>query len=136
IDPKTNTIAATAPVPEPEIAHLAVGGGYAWASSESKGTVYKIDQSGQIVATYETGDGARSMSYADGTLWVVNQDVGTVTGIDAASGTERNFRFGHPLQSVAALHGKLLVEISPGLTFEDRIDALKGKVARLIIPIY
>ena len=76
------------------------------------------------------------MSYADGTLWVVNQDVGTVTGIDAATGDRRTFRFGHPLQSVAALHGKLLVEVNEGRTFEDRIDALEGKVARVIVPIY
>ena len=86
--------------------------------------------------TYETGDGARQESYADGRLWVVNQDVGTVTGIDAATGDSRILRFGHPLQSVAALHGKLLVEINPGRTYEDRIDALEGKVARLIVPIY
>ena len=59
-----------------------------------------------------------------------------MTGIDAATGESRILRFGHPLQSVAALHGKLLVEINPGRTYEDRIDALEGKVARLIVPIY
>ena len=137
IDPKTNTITATAAVPEPELANLAVGGGYLWASNETKGTVYKADDhSGAIVDTYETGDGARQESYADGALWVANLDVGTVTGIDAATGERRILRFGHPLQSVAALHGKLLVEINPGQTYEDRIDALEGKVARLIVPIY
>jgi DNA-binding SARP family transcriptional activator/ABC-type oligopeptide transport system substrate-binding subunit len=136
IDAKTNTITATASVPGPQDAHLAVGGGYVWASKETKGTVYKIDQSGQVVSTYETGDGARQMSYADGTLWVVNGDVGSVTGIDAATGAERTFRFGHPLQTVAALHGRLLVSINPGPTYDDRIEALKGNVARLIIPIY
>ena len=137
IDPKTNTITATAAVPEPELANLALGGGYLWASNETKGTVYKADDhSGEIVDTYETGDGARQESYADGTLWVVNQDVGTVTGIDAATGERRVLRFGHPLQSVAALHGKLLVEMNSGRTYEDRIDALGGDVARLIVPIY
>jgi len=136
IDPETNTIAATAPVAGSQDANLAIGGGYAWASNETKGTVYKIDQSGQIVSTYQTGDGARDLSFADGTLWVANEDVGTVTGIDAATGAERTFRFGHPLLSVAALHGKLLVEVNQGPTYEDRIDALKGKVARVIVPIY
>jgi DNA-binding SARP family transcriptional activator/ABC-type transport system substrate-binding protein len=136
IDPETDTITATAPVPGSGDANLAIGGGYAWASNETKGTVYKIDQSGQIVSTYDTGDGARDMSYADGTLWVVNQDAGTVTGIDASTGTERILRFDHPLQSVAAMHGKLLVEVNQGRTYEDRINALQGKVARLIIPIY
>lgn len=137
IDPNTNRVTATATVPEPELSNLAVGGGYLWVSNETKGKVYKIDdRSGAPVASYETGDGARQESYADGTLWVVNQDVGTVTGIDAVTGERRVFQFGHPLQSVAALHGKLLVEINPGRTYEDRINALEGKVARLIVPIY
>jgi ABC-type transport system substrate-binding protein len=134
VDAATDTVTRV-PLPPP-IAEIAVGGGFAWASNEQKGIVYKIDQSGRIVATYETGLGAREMSYADGTLWVVNQDVGTLTGVDAATGTERTFRFGHPLQSVAALHGRLLVEINQGHTYEDRINALRGKVARLIDPTY
>ncbi len=137
IDAKTNTITAIAHVPQPfGGARVAVGGGYAWASNETKGVVYKLDQSGQIVSTYETGDGARQMSYSEGTLWVVNQDVGSVTGIDAATGAERTFRFGHSLQSVSALNGRLLVEINSGPTYDHLINALKGKVARLIIPIY
>ena len=134
VDAATNTITNTS-LPPP-VAEIAVGGGFAWVSNEAKGTVYKIDRSGRIVATYETGDGARDMSYADGTLWVVNQDVGTVTGIDAATGARRSLRFGHPLQTLAALKGKLLVSVNPGRTYEDRIDALKGKVARLFGPTF
>jgi DNA-binding SARP family transcriptional activator/ABC-type transport system substrate-binding protein len=134
IDAATNTI-TNVPVP-PALSTVTFGGGYAWASNETKGTVTKIDPSGQIVDTYETGDGARDMSYANGTLWVVNQSAGTVTGIDASTGAERSFRFGHPLVSVAALHGKLLVAVGQGPTPADAIDALKGKVARLIFPTY
>ena len=58
IDAAANTVTATAAVPPP-VTNLAVGGGFAWATNETKGTVYKIDQRGKIVATYETGDGAR-----------------------------------------------------------------------------
>ena len=134
IDAATNTITSTS-LP-PQVAEIAVVGGFAWVSNEAKGTVYKINRSGRIVATYETGDGARDMSYADGTLWVVNQDVGTVTGIDAATGVTRTFRFGHPLQTLAALKGKLLVSVNRGRTHQDRIDSLDGEVARLFGPIY
>ena len=42
IDPATNSIAATAPVPEP-IDEVRVGGGYAWATNAPKGIVYKVD---------------------------------------------------------------------------------------------
>ena len=87
IDLKTNTTTATAAVPEPELATSQLGGGYLWASNETKGTVYKVDDdSGEIVDTYETGDGAREESYADGTCGWPIEDVGTVTGIDAATG--------------------------------------------------
>ena len=135
VDPRTNTIVATARVPQPNLT-LAVGGGYAWTSNEANGTVYKIDPNGEIVATYQTGDGARELSFAGGRLWVVNQDVGTVTGIDAATGDDRTFSFGHPLQSIAATESKVLVVINPGRTYEDRIDALEGRVARLMVPVY
>ena len=133
VDPATNAITAIAPVPQ-QVTNVAVGGGFAWATNEFKGTLYKIDQSGRIVATYPTGDGASGVSYADGKLWVVNQDAGSITGVDAATGATRVFRFGHPLNSVAALGTRLAVVLNPGNTSEDRIAALKGDVARLIIP--
>ena len=57
--------------------------------------MYKVDAHGEIVATYQTGDGARQLSFAEGRLWVANQDAGTVTGIDAATGEQRTYGFGH-----------------------------------------
>jgi DNA-binding SARP family transcriptional activator/ABC-type transport system substrate-binding protein len=135
VDPTTNAITAIAAVPQ-QVTNVAVGGGFAWATNEFKGTLYKVDQSGKIVATYPTGDGASGVSYADCKLWVVNQDAGSVTGVDAATGATRVFRFGHPLNSVAALGTRLAVVLNPGRTYEDRIAALKGDVARLIIPAY
>jgi DNA-binding SARP family transcriptional activator len=135
IDPATDKITASGPVPADSSA-IAFGGGYVWVANETEGTVSKIDGSGHIVHTYDTGQGAAKESYADGTLWVANQDEGTVTGIDAATGDEKTLLFGHPLQTVAALPGRLLVLLNPGRTYEDRIDALRGKVARVIVPIY
>lgn len=135
IDPRTNRIVATARVPYPNVT-LAVGGGFAWTSNETNGTVYKIDREGEIVATYGTGDGARQLSFAAGRVWVANQDAGTVTGIDAATGQQRTFAFGHPVQAVAAVGSTLAVVLNPGATYEDTIDDLAGKVARLIVPVY
>jgi hypothetical protein len=98
IDPRRNKIATTTRTPAPNVT-LAVGGGYAWASSEESGEVYKIARDGRLVATYQTGDGARDLSFGGGKLWVANQDVGTVSGIDPATGDQRTFRFGHPVQT-------------------------------------
>ena len=47
-------------------------------------------------------------------LWVANQDVGTVTGIDAVTGAVRTIRFGHPTPDLAAGDGRVLVGVSPG----------------------
>ncbi len=136
IDPRTNRVVAAAATPAPFVNEVAVGGGFAWVSNEAEGTVSKVDREGNVVAVYETGDGAHQMSFGDGRLWVANQDVGTVTGIDAATGARTTYSFGHPVQSVAVERSRLLVELREGLTFEDRIAALKGNVARLIVPAY
>jgi ABC-type transport system substrate-binding protein len=73
------------------------------------------------------------MSYWNGTLWVSNQDAGTVTGIDAVTGKETTYRFGHPTAVIAAGPGVLLVGLLYGRSFEDRINQLTGKVARLFV---
>ncbi len=135
IDPRTNTIVATARTQDQYVS-VAVGGGYAWASDETKGTVYKVDENGRVVATYQTGDGARQVAFGGGRLWVSNTDAGTVTGIDATSGDMRAYRFGHPLRGVGVLGDALLVELADGLTWEDRIDSLQGDVAKIIVPVY
>ncbi len=118
--------------------YLTAGGGFVWTADETKGEVDKIDPSGKVVDTYSTGDGARVVSYAEDSeeLWVGNQDAGTVTAIDALTGQTRDFAFAHPLQSVAAGSGTVLVQLNPGRTYEDRIDALRGDVARLLVEPY
>jgi DNA-binding SARP family transcriptional activator len=135
IDASTNSVTATAALPKP-LFWVAAGGGFAWTANETKGTVYKIDQTGEIVATYRTGEGARSVSLADGVLWVANSDAGTLSAIDAASGAVRTYRFGHPVGDAVAVGRYVLLYIGEGLTAEDRISALKGTVAKLVIPIF
>jgi DNA-binding SARP family transcriptional activator/ABC-type transport system substrate-binding protein len=135
IDASTNSITATAAVPGP-LSWVAAGGGFAWTANETKGNVYKVDQTGQIVATYRTGDGARSVSFANGALWVANSDAGTLSAIDAASGAVRTYAFGHPLGDAVAVGRYVLVYIGEGLTVEDRLSALRGEVAKLVIPIF
>jgi ABC-type transport system substrate-binding protein/class 3 adenylate cyclase len=136
IDSATNTAAET-DVPSGYVAtSIAVGGGFAWTANEAKGVVYKIDRGGRVVATVSTGIGARGVSFGDGKLWVGNQDVGTASGIDAVTGNMTTLEFGHPVASVAAGAGKVLVVLDRGKTYEDRIDALSGKVARILVSGY
>ena len=133
IDPKTlETTNTDAPS---GTGYLTTGGGFVWTADETKGEVYKVDASGKVADTYPTGDGARAVSYAEDAdeLWVGNQDAGTVTAIDALTGQTRDYAFGHPLQSVAAGSGTVPVQLNPGRTYEDRIQALHGDVARLLV---
>jgi DNA-binding SARP family transcriptional activator/ABC-type oligopeptide transport system substrate-binding subunit/outer membrane protein assembly factor BamB len=110
---------------------VAAGGGSGWTSHINKGEVFKVDEAGQIAATYPLGIGSGWMAFADGVLWVGNLDQGTVTGIDAVTGaTTHTYRFDHPVGPVAAGDGVLLVSLFPGRTVSDRLDSLEGRVAK------
>jgi DNA-binding SARP family transcriptional activator/ABC-type oligopeptide transport system substrate-binding subunit len=111
---------------------VAAGGGFGWTSDPAKGLVYKVDPDGHIVATYSTGVGTSFLSYADASLWVANADAGTVTRIDAATGEMMSaFTFGHPVSTMVAEGGVLLVDLGPGVApIEGYIDGLPGNVAR------
>ena len=93
IDASTNSVTATAPVPKP-LSWVAAGGGFAWTANETKGTVYKVDQTGEIVATYRTGDGAWSAAngHALGRQLRRRHPIGNRRGIRRRP----HLRFGHP----------------------------------------
>jgi len=135
IDLATSQVTRVA-IPAGPLEFVVAGGGYGWVSDESKGVVYKIDPDGGLVATYHTGEGAYPMSYADGILWVANGDVGTVTGIDAVTGATRTFEFHHPVLTVGAGAGRVLVGLAPGQTYDARVAALPGRVAKLLVQPY
>ena len=84
------------------------------------GLVYKIDRTGRMAAQYHTGLGATGASFGEGALWVRNEDVGTVSRIDAATDEQTVYRFGHPVSAEVAAKGVLLVALEPGRTTEDR----------------
>ena len=109
---------------------VAAGGGSGWTSHINRGEVFKVDEAGQIAATYPLGIGSGWMAFADGVLWVGNLDEGTVTGIDGVTGaTTHTYRFDHPVGRIAAGDGVLLVSLFPGPTVSDRLDSLEGRVA-------
>jgi ABC-type transport system substrate-binding protein len=133
IDPETNTVTKASFAGS---GYVAAGGGFGWAANESKGVVGKVDQTGRTVATYDTGLGAKVLSFSDGVLWVGNQDVGTATAIDAVTGEQTTYQLSHPVGWVAAGAGVVLLHAAPGRTYEDRIDELTGAVAKLFVPAY
>ena len=122
-------------VPKP-LFWVAAGGGFASTANETKGTVYKVDQTGEIVATYRTGTARAPSASWTGRCGLPTPTPARLSAIDAASGAVRTYRFGHPLGDAVAAGRYVLLYIGEGLTVEDRISALPGKVAKLVIPIF
>ena len=115
------------------ISTVAAGGGFGWAADETQGVVYKIHSGGAVVHTFRTGEGAKPLAFSDGVLWVGNQDAGTLVGIDAETDESTTYAFEHPLGTVAAGGGLVLLSLAPGRTLEDPIASLQGDVARLLV---
>lgn len=137
IDPRTNERGRVLDQGTEIFGSVVEQAGALWTADESKGVVYKVDPgSAKILDTYETGEGARYLSAADGQVWVANQDAGTVTRIDALTGQMRTFSMGHVVAAVVAGAGQAMVTVLPGKTFEDEIAALTGDVARVLAPGY
>jgi Bacterial extracellular solute-binding proteins, family 5 Middle len=134
IDPQSNTVTSVNVGGRNN--YVTAGSGFGWTADETKGVVYQIDNTGSIVASHPTAIGARAVSYSDGVVWVGNQDDGSVSAIDAATGEVTTYRFSHPIQAVAAGAGKVLVQLPPGQTFENAIGELDGDVAKLFVGSY
>jgi ABC-type transport system substrate-binding protein len=109
---------------------VVAGGGFGWTSGTAKGLVYKIDQTGQLAATYPVGLGDAFMSYANGRLWVGAGDPGTVTGIDGATGKTTTYRFGHPVETITAGGDVVLAMLDSGPTVEGFFNSFQGRVAK------
>jgi DNA-binding SARP family transcriptional activator/streptogramin lyase len=134
VDPLTNTV--TSGNVGGRNFYIAAGSGHGWTTDDAKGVVHKIDGTGTVVATYPTGLGARVVSYSEGVVWVGNQDVGTVSAIDAGSGDITTYEFEHPIQAVAAGAGTVLVQLVAGRPYEDDVSEIDGEVARFFVGSY
>ena len=133
IDPATNR-----PTFEPQelafdrfLAHVDFGGGYAWTADEEQGIVWAVDRSGRVVGTYRTGTGARPLSYADGTMWVGNQDAGTISGIDVVTGAITTHDVGHSHVGIAAVGAEIAVSVWPSV--EETVAELEGSVLHIAV---
>jgi DNA-binding SARP family transcriptional activator/ABC-type oligopeptide transport system substrate-binding subunit/streptogramin lyase len=139
IDPSTNLVTPVRDIetfdpffgPQSSGNGVAAGGGFGWTTDPAKGLVYKIDRNGRVVDRYRTGLGATGASFGEGAVWVRNEDVGTVSRIDAVTGRQTVYRFGRAVAAEVAGKGVLLAALEPGPTTEERIDALRGNVLRL-----
>jgi YVTN family beta-propeller protein len=85
LDPASNQVAASIPVPDGSD-RLAVGAGAVWVASRSDNTVTRIDPaSNQVAATIDVGREPAGITVAAGSVWVASTLDDTVSRIDPAS---------------------------------------------------
>jgi serine/threonine-protein kinase len=137
IDPATNRAVWAGGSTFGSATDLAATDQFLWVANEEKGMVVRVNfsrPSFSNTARVQTDEGAQAISLADGVVWVGNQDAGTVSAVDAdRMNVLRTFRFGHPIQSIAAGAGAVLVQLNEGRPYDERIAALRGEVARLLV---
>jgi YVTN family beta-propeller protein len=112
IDPQTNRVVATIPVPD-GVADLAVGRDAIWAAGD---LVVRIDpQTNRVVATVPLGAQPSSLAATDDAVWVTNVVDGTITRIDPQTNqvTATIHTVGEPVQ-VAANDRAVWVAYPPG----------------------
>lgn len=86
IDPKTNTIAATFPLPSGS-ENPSFGEGFLWITSYEHDQLLKVDPAtGSIVATIPVGPKPRFLTIGAGAVWTLNQGDGTISRVDIKSG--------------------------------------------------
>jgi virginiamycin B lyase len=85
IDPATNAVVATIPLP-PGI--VAVGAGSVWVSDFDRNQVNRIDPAtNTVVATIHVGAAPEGIAFSPGAVWVANHHDGTVSRIDPTTDT-------------------------------------------------
>jgi serine/threonine protein kinase len=88
IDPRTNKLVATIPLPAPleGSQSVAVGGGSVWAASPEQNTIFQVDPKRNAVTRTLGGSGEpTALSYGAGSLWVLNARDSIVSEIDPKS---------------------------------------------------
>jgi virginiamycin B lyase len=83
IDPATNRIAATIPIPTGSYNPL-FAEGYVWVTSNEHNELVQVDPAtNKVIATIPTGGNPRFLTYGEGSIWTLNQGDGTISRIDA-----------------------------------------------------
>jgi DNA-binding SARP family transcriptional activator len=131
LDARTNSVGARTRLRK-EICCLAVGGGWAWATSEAGGLLWQLRPDGGVQDVVHVPAPATEVAYADGAVWVSGYTSGTVTRVDAQTLKLRTVRSDQPVAGMAAAPG--VVAFS---TFDSERAALagvRGPVARILMP--
>jgi streptogramin lyase/predicted Ser/Thr protein kinase len=89
VDPFTDTIRATTPLPSPPSA-VASGEGTVWATSPASGSVtrVRVESPVESARTLELGGAPSDVAIFDGSAWVIDSAAGTLTELELPRGDQ------------------------------------------------
>src|SRR5262249_23449664 len=108
---------------------VAVGGGYVWAAVNPDGTIWKLDEDGNTVATIKLPTRIASLAYGGGSLWASEGEGGTVVRNDPTTNARRRYTIGHHLTGMDVRDGLVAVGVEPSA--KDATAGLKGRIVRI-----
>jgi len=129
IDPRTNAVTTPTRDFGQWMCCLAVGGGYVWAAVG--GTLWKISEDGQVVASTKLAAAIADVRYADGAVWASVGDTGTVVCIDPTTDRRTSYRLGHVVYGVDARRGVLAVSVQSAA--QDVTAGLHGRIVNVAL---
>ena len=105
---------------------IATGGGFVWTTSESEGTVSRVDLDRRGVQTLEIGESANGVAYGADAVWVTNGEEREVVQINSEPlGVVQTFTVGNGPAAVAVGEGAVWVANTIDGTL-SRIDLAGG----------
>jgi DNA-binding SARP family transcriptional activator/ABC-type transport system substrate-binding protein/streptogramin lyase len=129
IDPRTNAVTTPSRDFGRWMCCVAVGGGYVWAAVG--GTLWKISEDGQVVASTKLAASIADVRYADGAVWASVGDTGTVVRIDPTTDRRTSYRLGHIVYGVDARDGVLAVSVQSAA--QDVTAGLHGRIVNVAL---
>ena len=130
LDPRTNTVRARTRL-RPIVCCLALGGGSAWATSESRGLLWQLGPDGGVQDVVRVPAPATELAYADGAVWISGYTSETVTRVDAQTLEAHTVRTRQPVAGLAAAPG--VVAFSTFANEQAALAGVRGPVARFVL---
>jgi YVTN family beta-propeller protein len=126
IDADEAAIEAQVPLPGGRPAGVATGGGFIWATSETEGSVSRVEPEGRNVQTLDIGESANGVVYGGGSVWATNSEERVVVQINPDRlGVVQQFPVGNGPSAVAFGQGAVWVGNTIDGTL-SRIDLASG----------
>jgi ABC-type transport system substrate-binding protein/class 3 adenylate cyclase/tRNA A-37 threonylcarbamoyl transferase component Bud32/streptogramin lyase len=133
LDPETGDVLAQGKIHDGFVEDAAVAGGSLWLPVENDGGVWQLDKSATIVGKTDTGQVPWALAVDGSSVYVSNQNSGTVTRINALTRETRQFSVGHRPLALGVAAGRLWVFVGQSAE-EARARITGSRVVEAVTP--